>query len=341
MGLFNVRGESVLTIDEQKEYLHNRLELESLCFSDNNKNDIEQFEQATCGNKIAEYLKNKAWQDDEERNTKVYLVRDKNTKEIVYYFAINCGILYSEKETINPNENEKEVFERYKEAFRQIKRKDLNSSQMDKANDEYSNAMNDIYAVVGDPDRCSRLIRTAEEKVLDKKEEIELFDDTEEKEHTMNVKETFPAIDIKFLCRNNKYTPEIKLDFKVGVYVFWEIIVPQLLKIAEMVGCKYIYLFAADNSDRNSSKIKEPIMYSPDYDPYADDEEDEEERKEVLSLVEYYRQELKFEYVTKYKILKPDYERKCYTLIQEVKGLQEKREDVWLTHLSIDDSSEG
>ena len=58
-------------------------------------------------------------------------------------------------------------------------------------------------------------------------------------------------------------------------------------------------------------------------------------------MVEYYRQELKFEYVTKYKILKPDYERKCYTLIQEVKGLQEKREDVWLTHLSIDDSSEG
>ena len=116
MGLFNVRGESVLTINEQKEYLHNRLELERLCFSENNKNDIEQFEQTTCGNKIAEYLKNKAWQDDEERNTKVYLVRDKNTKEIVYYFAINCGILYSEKETINPNENEKEVFERYIEA---------------------------------------------------------------------------------------------------------------------------------------------------------------------------------------------------------------------------------
>ena len=106
-----------------------------------------------------------------------------------------------------------------------------------------------------------------------------------------------------------------------------------------MVGCKYIYLFAADNSDRNTSKIQEPIMYTPDYDPYADDEE--EEREEVLRLVDYYQRELKFEFVTKYKILKPHFERTCFTLVQEVEGLQENRESVWLTHLPVDDSTEG
>ena len=82
-----------MTIEEQKKYLFERLELESLCFSEQNRVNIEQFEQATSGNKIAEYLINEAWEDDKDRNTKVYLVRDKNTREIAYYFAINCGIL--------------------------------------------------------------------------------------------------------------------------------------------------------------------------------------------------------------------------------------------------------
>lgn len=58
------------------------------------------FERLQSGNKIAEYLINEAWEDDKDRNTKVYLVRDKNTREIAYYFAINCRILYSEIEEI-------------------------------------------------------------------------------------------------------------------------------------------------------------------------------------------------------------------------------------------------
>lgn len=58
---------------------------------------------------------------------------------------------------------------------------------------------------------------------------------TDEKEHIQQVQETFPAIDIKFLGRNKEYKPEILLDFKLGVYVFWEIIVPHLLQIAENV----------------------------------------------------------------------------------------------------------
>ena len=328
-----------MTIEEQKKYLFERFELESLCFSERNRVDIEQFEQATSGSKIAEYLKNEAWEDDKARNTKVYLVRDKITKEIAYYFAINCGILYSEIEEIQFTEEEKEPFERYIKALQMTKRKNLTSSQQDEANNRYAEAMNDLYIAVGDPDRASYLFSRAEDKALIKEEERELFSDTEEKEHTMNVQDTFPAIDIKFLCRNKKYNPGIKLDFRIGVYVFWEIIVPHLLKIAEIVGCKYIYLFAADNSDRRASKIKEPIMYTPDYDPFADDEE--EEREEVLRLVDYYQRELKFEFVTKYKILKPHFERTCFTLVQEVDGLQENRESVWLMHIPVDDSLEG
>ena len=68
--------------------------------------------------------------------------------------------------------------------------------------------------------------------------------------YTQQVQETFPAIYIKFLGRNKKYKSEIQLDFRLGVYIFWEIIVPHLLEIAEKVGCKYIYLFVADNTEK-------------------------------------------------------------------------------------------
>lgn len=44
--------------------------------------------------------------------------------------------------------------------------------------------------------------------------------------------------------------------------------------------------------------------------------------KEIHKLINYYINELKFRYVSKYKILKPHYERKCYTLVQEVESLQ-------------------
>ena len=38
----------------------------------------------------------------------------------------------------------------------------------------------------------------------------------------------------------------------------------------ETVGCKYMYLFVLDNSDRRNSKAGEPKMYTQDYDPYDD-----------------------------------------------------------------------
>ena len=84
-------------------------------------------------------------------------------------------------------------------------------------------------------------------------------------------------------------------------------------------------------------KTKKPIMFTSDYDPYA--EEEEEEQTLVLKLVEYYKNELKFNYVTKYKVLKPHFERKCFTLVQEVKKLEENRRSIWISH-SLEDNED-
>lgn len=65
-------------------------------------------------------------------------------------------------------------------------------------------------------------------------------------------------------------------------------------------------------------------------------DEDEVVKEEIRTLVNYYINELKFRYVSKYKILKPHYERRCYTLVQEVEHLQSNRESVWQSHTTED-----
>lgn len=320
------------SIEQQKKYLKDNLELEALRFTDDNRDTVKMFEQATKGKVISDYLIKKAWEDDEERNTKVFLIKDKNTKEIAFYFAINCGILFSELDFMSMGPEEKKIFDKYVEAMRLLKRTDLSEEEMNSANNQYNDSMIEFWNVVENPDRVTMLIGYAEEKVQLLDEKGELFSNTSEVEHVQPVKETFPAIDIKYWGRNGNYKVPIKLDFRLGVYVFWEIMVPHLLKISENVGCKYIYLFAADNSEKNEKEVLQAPMWTPDYDP--DDEDEFEENVEIHKLVNYYIRELKFRYVTKYKILKPHFERTCFTLVQDVNDLQLNRERVWASHIA-------
>ena len=325
-----------LSIEEQKKYLFSRLKTEPLRKSEENKEDIKAFVQATKGGKISDYLINNAWNDDCDRNTKVFLVRDQETKEIVFFFAINCGILFSELIIWNLNQEEKVPFNKYVEASLKIKDSNLSQEDREKANEQVDESMGELWEVVQDADRVSRLLSLANEKVQLLEEKMEALSETGEGEHTQQVQDTFPAIDIKFLGRNKEYEPEIQLDFRLGVYIFWEIIVPHLLEIAEKVGCKYIYLFAADNTEQAENGVESPPIWTPDYDPYADEVEDEVAKEEVHTLVNYYINELKFRYVSMYKILKPHYERRCYTLVQEVESLQCNRESVWQSHTTED-----
>lgn len=319
-----------LTINEQKKYLSENLIVEDLRIYETNKEDIKHFTQGTKGSRIAEFLSEEAWDEDTNRNTKVFLIRDKSTRQIAFYYALNCGILYKEYNPLNLNPVEQEVVEKLIAAIRRTKQSSLSNADKDAANNLLSNALSDVYEKIEDSDRATNLIAIAEEQSLEKEEKEAAQKQTGDGEHTKQVQETFPAIDIKFLCRNADYHVPIKLDFKLGVYVFWEIIVPHIMKISELIGCKYIYLFAADNSETKSKDERAIPLWTPDYDPYADEEEDSEEK--INTLVNYYINELKFRPVREYIILKPRFERECYTLVQEVSLLPEKREQIWSGH---------
>lgn len=108
------------------------------------------------------------------------------------------------------------------------------------------------------------------------------------------------------MCKNESYMEPENLGVPLGFGIFWEVIVPRILKITKQIGCKYIYLFAADNSEEfGDSDIKKLVLYYKNAFKFYESANDD------LTLV------------------KPDYDEDCFRLIQEVKMLEKNRETIW------------
>ena len=108
---------------------------------------------------------------------------------------------------------------------------------------------------------------------------------------------TFSAIELAHFYRNdnydfNKWRAKNKFP-QIGIVIFWRFVVPLVLKIKKQVGCQYLYLFAADDS---------------------------ENRK----LVNYYADKLKFRSATEWGTVKPIYDFTCEFMCQEISHLETK-----------------
>ena len=150
-------------IEAQKNYLKENVEIEPLRKFDSTKDELYKFKQAAKGSNISSYLRNNAWSDDCERNTKVFLVRDKTSKQIVFYFSLNCGILYEDFLDDKLKDEEKIVFKKYVEALSRLK--ECDEKEQNQVNEQLNKAMGDIWEVVEEPDRVSKLMSLAKDKV--------------------------------------------------------------------------------------------------------------------------------------------------------------------------------
>ncbi|MCD8079400.1 MAG: hypothetical protein LUF04_03000, partial [Bacteroides sp.] len=76
---------------------------------------------------------------------------------------------------------------------------------------------------------------------------------------------------------------------------------------------------------------QQSFLYPGDW----DEDESEINTSPVYKLVEYYKNELKFDDVQDVTILKPYYDFQCFSLIQEINDLQEHREAAWIQHSDV------
>lgn len=108
---------------------------------------------------------------------------------------------------------------------------------------------------------------------------------------------TYPAIELAHFFRNDNYEIEKWREAynmpQIGTIVFWYFVVPMVLAARKYVGCQYLYLFAADDSDDKK-------------------------------LINYYADKLKFRTNSEVGTVKPIYDFTCEFMCQEIEPLEGK-----------------
>lgn len=226
-----------------------------------------------------------AFVKDRESSIAYYLVKT-NKGDILLYFSLKCGELYEKLDM--------EKMELAKETLRRlyiIEHKDgYKKDYVEKAEKFIQDHILEIQSI------APSLKSLAQKKGLyekDLKKELN-------KEVTRVLK-TYSAVEIVEFCANDNARniwKKLNLPRKMGECIFWHYIVPKLASIQEIVGCEYVYLFAADNT----------------YD-------------RVLS--NYYQISLGFEESNTLGTNKPHYDFMCYFLCQTIKTLLLRREDFY------------
>lgn len=276
-----------MTIEEIKSYFDGHFSVERLTAKAENKDLIKSFKAPEKGFMLGKYLHEKAWEDDLEGETKVYLIKD-DEGFLVAFFSVKRGLLYDSHEYEKLKGDELEFVNLVVEQY------EMNLP--DKG--DIIQAYYDCYDQIAD-ERKDKLIEIAFQR-YDDSEEVRTSKDGSS---IKRVHETFSAIEIAHFCKNDCY--EYNMDNMMGVSLgsglFWEKIIPKIKEVISIVGCKYLYLFAADNSDY----------------------------EKVRSLVRYYKDDFKFDEIQDLMIIKPDYDRKCQAMIQDVLEIERDGMAFW------------
>lgn len=282
-----------MKITEEQRAILDSLVCERLSRNSINMREIDSFFNSK-NEKLVERLLNEAYSEDENDQIAYYLVKDKDG-HILFYFSLKCGQLYDRHLDFNLY---KLLVELYDGLLKMKKESDTTPGDavvIDKVLEEIRSRKGIIKA---DLKRISKKNKSIED--FEK-----LFDDDQEK-----VGETFSGVEIVQFCSNencSKYWRQYGLSQKLGVVVFWHFIVPKVLSLMEIVGCQYIFLFAADDS------------------------EDED-------LVNYYKTWLKFESSQERSAATPVYDLTCKFLYQDTGSLKVKQ-DYFYDHFNPEEDA--
>ena len=273
-----------MRITEEQCKLINSLTCERLSSRHDNMRLIDPFWNKR-NNKIAETLLNEAFQEDEDGVVAYYVIKDADDN-VLFYFSLKCGLLFDE----------------FVEGEKLAKLKKICSELSDKLNKgliakEAIEGVKEFLEAV----RAKKGIKKEDvAKILERRPDSEdlnsLFD-----KNVKNVGKTFPGIEIVHFCVNDEYREKWEgygLDQSIGTIVFWHFIVPIIFDLRKLVGCEYLFLFAAD----------------------CDPDE---------HLVNYYSQKLKFKKADEHSAAMPIYDFTCKFMYQKIADLSKGQQSFY------------
>lgn len=165
---------------------------------------------------------------------------------------------------------------------------------------ELTDAERSIVETVKEKVRSRKGLTKAELERIPKKN-AKILEDLEQElnKNITHVGKTYSGVELVHFCANTATDDLWKmlcLPKERGAVVFWQFIVPIVSKIRELVGCEYLFLFAADLS-------------------------------EFHTLLDYYQNQMGFADEGEMATAKPLYDLSCKFMYQETAALAARREE--------------
>ena len=186
---------------------------------------------------MEKYLHEAAWEEDNSGATKVYLVKDRKTNAILFFFALKAGLVYKEigDDDYVLSEQEDEIVKACIEFI-------LDSDSDITPDEVFTWYEEEAF----DKEKLLKVIEERSDVKREAKLDRAHYNGRVNEKHVLK---TFPGIVLTHFCRNEGVTMYGEMDFPLGFYVFWEIIALKVLEISKYIGCQYLYLFAADQTE--------------------------------------------------------------------------------------------
>lgn len=276
-----------MQITEEQQQILNSLVCERLSSNENNLRLVDTFCNIRNGS-LEHTLKNEAYEEDEAGNIAYYLIKDKD-ENILFYFSIKCGILYDLF-------GEEEKLRKINDLFLFLVELEKNPSSTKEDKETIASILESIRTRKG-------LVKKELSKISHIKKNQIIEDLAKESEDNLKrVGKTFAGVEIVHFCANDNYRPaweKLNIKQKMGTVVFWHFKIPKICELRKIVGCEYLFLFAAD--------------LTPDE-----------------LLVNYYKSNLGFKDSNEYGTAIPLYDYACKFMHQELKDIEERRNNFYL-----------
>ena len=276
-----------MQITEEQQQILNSLVCERLSSNENNLRLVDTFCNVRNGS-LEHTLKNEAYEEDEAGNIAYYLIKDKD-ENILFYFSIKCGILYDLF-------GEEEKLRKINDLFLFLVELEKNPSSTKEDKETIASILESIRTRKG-------LVKKELSKISHIKKSQIIEDLAKESEDNLKrVGKTFAGVEIVHFCANDNYRPsweKLNINQKMGTVVFWHFLIPKICELRKIVGCEYLFLFAAD--------------LTPDE-----------------LLVNYYKSNLGFKDSNEYGTAIPLYDYACKFMHQELKDIEERRNNFYL-----------
>lgn len=271
-----------MRITEEQLRILDSLQCERLASNSDNFALIDDFYNKR-NNSLVETLQGDAFEEDENNRIAYYLVKN-DEGNILFFFSLKCGLLYDEF-------IEGERFKEMKAFYDKI----LSMSQDENQSPENKKVLASLLESI----RSKKGVKKDDvARVLHLSSDSEVFTRIFGK-NIKNVGRTFPGVEIVHFCANDAHRDvweSYGFPQNMGTTIFWYFIVPKIQDLMKIVGCEYVFLFAADLT------------------PYEE-------------LVRYYSDELKFEKADEHCAAIPMYDFTCQFMSQKTCGLERKRNE--------------